>query len=245
MEECVQIVIPTTRSRLEEVSTLKAVADYMRKNPNVKVVVQQDFWRSASKARNEGVKKGRCRVIAFMDDDIYVDPETLDRYVRLAERGYASIICGKGSLSAGIFVLLSRLLVIDRKSFELVGGFDERIVFNQSEDVEFVLSLLEKGVRVTCIDGRKVVHYGKEGGLRKVVLNEFNSSLLILKHPSLIYHYYREKGGRVSAALRLIRMIILPRARLHALLMTPSGRLASYMYYIARTLLGRLYNISS
>lgn len=240
MEDCVQIVIPTVRSKIEEVPTLRAVAEYMKKNPNVKVTVQQDFWRSASRARNEGAKKGNCSIIVFMDDDIYVDPETLDRHVRLAMRGHASVICGKGSIRSSLFVLLSRLLVVNRKHFELVGGFDERIIFNQSEDVEFILSLLERGVKVACIDGRRVIHYGKEGGLKKAVLNEFNSTLMILKHPRTIYEYFKERGGSAYALARLVKMAFLPRARLGVFVAAPLAKVAGYFYYMFFAPLRRL-----
>ncbi|MEM1686414.1 MAG: hypothetical protein QXE99_04190 [Acidilobaceae archaeon] len=234
MDDCVSIIVPTTKNSIMEIKTIEAIIEYKQLNPNTEIILQPDYWHSASRTRSEGARRSKCGILVFMDDDIYVKPETIEYYVMLARKGYTSIVCNDGKLSKNIFTLLSRLLVTNR---DLGVLFDNSILFNQSEDVEFIFKCLSRGVKIACIRPQEVKHYGAEGRLRKYILNSFNSTLLAIRYPHIIYSYFKSRKGRLKSLLYLIKFAILgrtPKTR-QAPLLTSIGlfsRVAGYIYYL-------------
>ena len=138
-------------------------------------ILRQQQQGGPARARNAGVEASDARYIAFVDDDVRVDPDTLRLHLAGLEQAdgtYASI----GPLAAPpdwdptpwnlweartLETQYERMLrgdyeptwrqfhtgnaLLEREAFLAVGGFDER--FTRAEDVELALRLHLQGGR--------------------------------------------------------------------------------------------------
>jgi len=197
------------------------------------------MWGSAAKARNEGARRSRCPVIVFLDDDVEVECKLLEKLVRYALKGFV-VMLGKMPIA------LSRVTIARRDIYFSSGGFNERIVLNQAEDIDFMLSCLERGYRVLLLPPHIVGHREAENTLRsarRLLLRAFNGAALTINHFNLAAHYVRGASGkrRLPRVLALIKASILPpglgRAeRLRALLapILMAAWVAGMLYYTFR-----------
>jgi len=154
---CISIIIPTIKREAREIVALKSIARCKRLNSNIEVIVQVDMWGSAAKARNEGAKKSKCPVIVFLDDDVEVECRLLERLARYALEGYV-VILGAKPESHRIPIVLSRPTVIRRDVYFSGCRFDGRIILNQDEDIDFILTCLERNYKILLVPPDVVGH---------------------------------------------------------------------------------------
>jgi GT2 family glycosyltransferase len=133
--------------------------------------------RGLSRGRNQGIRAARHDLLAFIDDDVIVEPDWLAMFKRaLAASRSRSVLMGRvleGEAElAGAFapsvrtadapavyrgrvgedVLMPNCMLVPRAAFEEVGDFDERLGagarFPSSEDNDFGYRLLEAGYEI-------------------------------------------------------------------------------------------------
>ena len=143
--------------------------------------------RGLSRARNVGVDAARGDVIAFLDDDMLVDPHWLERLVdRLAAQGERCVLSGKvtpgqpevpgawapstivdehartyaGRMDAD--VLYAGNMALYRSVFDEIGRFDERLgagtTLPSAEDNDFCYRLLRSGFVIEYRPDMEAVH---------------------------------------------------------------------------------------
>lgn len=143
--------------------------------------------RGLSRARNVGVDAARGDVIAFLDDDMLVDPHWLERLVdRLADQGERCVLSGKvtpgqpevpgawapstivdehartyaGKMDAD--VLYAGNMALYRSVFDEIGRFDERLgagtTLPSAEDNDFCYRLLRSGFVIEYRPDMEAVH---------------------------------------------------------------------------------------
>jgi len=244
---CISIVIPTIKREAREITTLKSIARCRRLNPNMEVIVQVDMWGSAARARDEGAKKSKCPVIAFLDDDVEVECRLLERLARYALEGYV-VILGVKPEPRRIPVVLSRLTVIRRDVYFSGCRFDGRIILNQTEDDDFILTCLERNYKILLVPPDVVGHTETETTskfAKRLLLRAFNGAALSIKHPNLVIYVPRKMSGNkgIRRALSMYRTLLIPlglagnpRRKLRALLapFSVAARMAGLLYYIFR-----------
>lgn len=129
----------------------------------------------AAEARNRGAAAARGDFLAFLDDDDLWSNTYLEQAARAIEAGARCVISRldkkigeevrpfknpHGRLSAKNILLgnpgiTGSNIVIEKKLFESVGGFDPKLP--PSEDKSLVLELLRKGVQVTALPDNQAI----------------------------------------------------------------------------------------
>jgi len=143
--------------------------------------------RGLCRARNIGVERARGSVIAFSDDDVFVDRGWLHALVgAIGEQDDRTVAAGQvipaaperpGAFAASYYVddqpvvysgriardpLGGGNMAIHRSAIESVGGFDERLGaggrYPAADDNDFGLRLLEAGFRIAYVPAAIVRH---------------------------------------------------------------------------------------
>lgn len=140
--------------------------------------------------RNRGAQEGRGQILAFVDSDCEVGPEWLHFGLQqLAQPGVVASGCYPSPpLSATwvqeLWTLRERLrppvhdadwlpsmnLLIHRRDFEAVGGFD--VSLKTCEDVDFCYRLRGKGGKIRWDSRIAVIHHGEPETLRRLFQKE-------------------------------------------------------------------------
>jgi GT2 family glycosyltransferase len=173
--------------------------------------------RGLSLARNLGVARAAGDVIAFSDDDMFVDRGWLRALVtaigepdeRLAAAGqvipatpdYTGAFASSSYVDDMPVVYSGRIerdplpggnMAIHRSAFEVVGGFDERLgagaPFPSADDNDFGLRLLEAGFRIVYVPTAIVHHRAWRSRWQ---------------YPTVRWRYGRGKGGFYGKHLML------------------------------------------
>lgn len=192
--DCISFIIPTTKRNAEDIATLRSLVAYKLLNPNVEVIVSVDRWGSAARARDEGARRSSCDILVFVDDDIEFNSRILDHLISLVGRGYVVML--GGITLEGIPIALSRLTVTRRDAYVSSGGFDGRIILNYHEDIDFAVSCIAKGYKITLIPSGVVKHLEPPAKpklhrlLRVRILNSFNRAMTLLKNPGIFLHTF-------------------------------------------------------
>lgn len=140
----ISVVIPTLEG---DPLTLSSVPE------SVETIVIGEGNRA--EARNLGVERASGEIIVFCDDDIRFDEEFFWESVNRVEQG---TILGLADFDFGL--LLTRFLVVTRRDFEVIGGFDEE--FNHMEDTEFCLRARSHNIDLVLIPREEVYHEDHE-----------------------------------------------------------------------------------
>lgn len=149
---------------------------------------------SIGRQRNLGVKKTKSLQILFLDaDTVLVDPKTLEKYLREAEKKKAKLAVAENfplsdhwkdkayfqaanlGTRVGKFVMPAAVginLYCKRNVFEKLGGFDESI--KVGEDTEMVERFAKNGVLYEILEEPKIYtsvrRLRKEGRIRFVLM---------------------------------------------------------------------------
>jgi glycosyltransferase involved in cell wall biosynthesis len=147
---------------------------------------------SISALRNVGAQQARGDVLAFLDGDMVAPPEWLSRaearyadgfegalgFATIAppDAGWVGRVWGsrfpaKADQAREVGFLTGRNLLVTRRAFDAVGGFDEELI--TGEDKDFSLRVRGAGHRVLWDPGVKLVHLGYEHGLAEFVRKEW------------------------------------------------------------------------
>lgn len=141
--------------------------------------------RGASRARNAGVTEARHPLLAFLDDDMRVEPTWHAAIERSLEGGSQAVVTGRvleetavpGGFAPSIMsadrpvvyagrpgrdVLYTGNMAMHRAAFDAVGPFDERLgpgtPFPAAEDNDLGFRLLEAGYRIEYCPGAVAWH---------------------------------------------------------------------------------------
>ena len=163
----------------ERVETEEVMRKY-RGNPKVKYV-KHEYNKNGSAARNTGFRNSIGEYIMFLDDDDEFLPKKVEaqvrclesrdnswgacytRYIRL-KNGKIDTICAENregylyfeELCRNLFIQAGSNLMIRRKVFEEIGGFDES--FYRNQDIEFAVRLL-KNYKLAYVDEMGLIYH--------------------------------------------------------------------------------------
>ncbi|MEW6407088.1 MAG: glycosyltransferase [Patescibacteria group bacterium] len=135
--------------------------------------------QAPAKVRNYGAKNSSCDVLIFVDADIVLEPDSIEKIIEsISEPGVDAVsgIYSKNIPRANFFSELQNLIpiyrllkvpkytnfinsafcAIRRNVFEDVGGYDEKMSYY--EDIDFGHRLIEKGYKIKFDPNLRVTH---------------------------------------------------------------------------------------
>lgn len=126
----------------------------------------------------------------------------------------AHVFCGTPRKSTGYFFCLAShfncsavsaaCLMVEKRKFESVGGFDERFAVNY-QDVDFCLKLHEKGFFNVCMNEVELIHY--ESMTRKNITADLEGEIALFKSRwrNYIHHdpFYNDNFSKDFFDMRL------------------------------------------
>lgn len=180
-----------------------------------------------SRARNLGIRSARHAILAFLDDDMFVDADWFANLVRaVVEAGPRAVVSGRvmperaaaasGFVPStmedetsvvyegriGMDILYSGNMALHRSATDDIGGFDERLgggtSFPTAEDNDFAHRLLEAGYRIHYVPDAIVEHRAWRTGR---------------DYLSIRWQYGRGQGGFYAKHFDLRDRYMLRRAR--------------------------------
>jgi GT2 family glycosyltransferase len=155
-------------------------------------VLTNSTRQTISALRNQGAAACSGRVIAFLDADVLVAPDWLRHaaaryragfrgalgFVTAAppDAGFLTRVWEERSLRSvrqptPTDFLPARNLLVDRETFDALGGFDEALI--TVEDKDFTIRAAQAGYDVVCLPDSVVVHLGCDKTVREFVRKEF------------------------------------------------------------------------
>ncbi len=160
-------------------------------------VLQQRSYQA--RARNVGARIARAEVLLFVDADIVVDADTVEKALGALMDGEADAVVvpfrpdspandfcsqykhlimtfNQMSFSGAIRWTNTSCLMVRRRAFEQVGGFDESLPRATCEDFQFGLSLARNGARV-LLEKRTAVWHHRSFVLRELALCQLRRSI--------------------------------------------------------------------
>lgn len=200
-----------------------------------------------SRARNIGIQQASGDIITFPDDDCEYLPETLQIVAQLFQSREADALVGRWQdrngvcdsvdfdLEEGQVTLwnaaqrvASTCLFVRRSILEAVGNFDEEMGvgarWGSSEDVDYVLRMIEAGVRVLYLPELYVLHPSGRGvdvspqGLERLEYYALGTGRLWRKHYPFWYAPYRIVKALGGLAIHHIKSDQVEFARRYAIL---------------------------
>jgi len=113
-----------------------------------------------SEARNKGAHMASGEILVFCDDDIVF---TEDFFWEVIKRKKDREIIGLEDYDFGL--LLTRFMVVSKKEFMDINGFDESL--NHMEDTDFCLRAKKKGYKLVKLPRDSVIHIEHECRVRR------------------------------------------------------------------------------
>ena len=213
----------------------EGLAELQRKHENLKIIFNERNLGPAG-ARNVAARAASGRILAVHDDDDYAVPHRLSRIVAYMDANDVDLVCSYAHwrfvysdrtmlkrmplTDEGLKAALERrnciehaTVAIKAERFRELGGYNE--TFRYSEDNEFYLRAIRRGLKFGCIDEPLVeIFFGESRittGKRKVLM-------LYSLAASLLHNAEQQRTDRVPAilarfALRFFMPSALPRLR--------------------------------
>lgn len=159
------VITPTCAGRHERLNRQQAS---LAREAWDEMFVVHDVIGNPAHARNRGLEASRMELIAFVDDDVIVDPGSLGRAKVWFETD-PDLMLGQASVRGGFatddaFMFLTTCMVIRRSWYEQIGPFDERFGYAKPcDDLEFGWRTLDAGGKVTFMTDVTAIH-PEEGG---------------------------------------------------------------------------------
>jgi len=171
-------------------------------------------------ARNRGVQQATGMYIAFVDSDDYVSENWLADFSSAFNQNRYDVVVCKRSLASDLADVANSFLAgafaIDKKIFEAVGGYDEKIRFGENTELKWRLE--EAGARFGSIQDVNLVYDNTSNGGSVNRVNKLNSFLhisekhhkLFSENKALAQRYYQVAGvdafriGRTKLANKLL-----------------------------------------
>jgi len=140
-----------------------------------------------SKARNKLGYNTKGEILVYLDDDIKLENNLWNHITQIQPH---EIYMAQGREHP-----ITRVMVLNRKAFSDIGGFDENIRYN-GEDLDFYWRALEKGYVVNIIPQRWIYHddhpkanfakYHFESAYTRVKHGRLHPSFFIQKNPLIV-----------------------------------------------------------
>jgi N-acetylglucosaminyl-diphospho-decaprenol L-rhamnosyltransferase len=154
-------------------------AEFLDQRPGLRVIHNPEN-RAVSAAFNQGFKASTTAWIVFLNNDVVVVPGWLENLVAFAENenvDIASPAMGEGELNYDLQdyardfiarmknvrrrnVANSPCILVHRRVFETIGGFDENFRKTGNEDEDFFRRARLVGFRLTITGGAYIHHFG-------------------------------------------------------------------------------------
>ncbi len=99
--------------------------------------------KGLGKARNSGANKATSKILVFFDDDLTIYPKIWNTIINI-KRG-TFIMASGGSAHGGTPEPITQVLIIYKKDFLKVNGFENKITAS-GEDREFFMNAIKKGL---------------------------------------------------------------------------------------------------
>ena len=186
---------PDTEGRKE---TEKIMSKYAL-NSKIKYI-QHKYNKNGSAARNTGVKCSRGGYIAFLDDDDEFLPNKIKSQVNCLEKldeswgacytkykrlknGKLDTMCAERregqlyfeALCRNLFIQAGSNLMVRRKAFEDIGGFNE--TFQRNQDIEFCVRLLKK-YKLAYVDQLGLIYHRHSSDKRRFDMEKITEHYL-------------------------------------------------------------------
>ena len=229
-----------------------------------------------SRLRNIGAGKSSARYLLFLDADVKVPKNwlpTLDFYADAGETSFWADVVGfvdhaprqapwfarawglrtsaKRSEVMSVDSLPGRNIFIDRRWFELVGGFNESLI--TGEDKDFVLRLKRAGAKVVSDPQLDMLHLGYEKTFWEWIRKEYwrqHSHISLIKSNGLCFRLLRFPLASVlHLPISFCALVLLclnePILAMGALLLSfMASFLISAKHRVSRSSIGRLFQFT-
>jgi len=185
-----ELVLSLNTNEEDEIEKLNKLVDKIDK-PTVKVVDSSQV-RSASYARNIGVKNSQGEFLIFCDGDDIADSDWLSEIVGFLQENPQKAVGGQlgedvlaipgqeswrppatpGALPRFLDhpYLVSANMGLSRESFEKAGGFDEDLI--RCEDIAFSWELINLNIDIEYLDSA-IIHYRHRKGLKNLLKQHY------------------------------------------------------------------------
>ena len=197
-EGAYEIVLVLQGVCLEVADNIKSHVNF---NPRLKIII--DSGTGISRARNIAIKASVGDWILLLDDDVYVEKDTIENlsnvlsdnkmfcygnaFVHNTNNHYVRYyIIGRDLSIWSYNRVCSISLIINRKVFVKVGLFDEKLGsgcrFGSSEESDLLIRALLMDVKIEYLDGFSVYHEKADHSMEKVERYAMGSGALYRKH---------------------------------------------------------------
>jgi GT2 family glycosyltransferase len=204
--------------------TLEVAKSFQEKYPDLIKILTENEIQSSYAARNKGVKDSTGNIIVFLDADVTVEPDLLEKveeFIKKHDSRYVGLdLEVRASKPENIFEKYSKnefpvrdfvenrhyaptaCLAVKRDVFEKLGYFDERLI--SGGDYEFGNRAFNSGIKLYFAPSIKIFHPARSS------------------FASLAKKYYRVGRGKArlhlyTPELRIIRTSPYPSYKIHSM----------------------------
>ncbi len=236
LPKCVGSILAQTYDNLEIIlvedgtkdSSGRICDDYAALDPRVRVIHKENGGLSS--ARNAGIDVAKGDYFGFVDSDDWIEPETYETLMAVAQKYGADMVCGgrydvdgvTGQRTIGLcpqkeetispMEMLGRVFVWDNCDSAAWDKLYRRSLFETiryplgqySEDIAIFYKLMEKANRVALCDKPLYNYLHRENSITTAKLSE--KTFHYPNHTEVIYPYIREHHPEIEKQARFLRV---------------------------------------
>ena len=190
------------------------------------IYIRHDKNKGAGASRNTGVRNASCDVLLFIDSDIELYPDTIDKIANVFDddnsisavtvpisienkfNNFASkyktafFRWSAIGMKSDVAYICTSCAAIKKDVFLKIGGFSENYKGASWEDTEMGLSIIEKGWRIRFCKDIEVIH-NKKLSLMELIKSDYGRTvdfvgLLIGKRKQI--NKFKKRGLKISNA---------------------------------------------